>query len=79
MKLTEKEFDLLRALVEADGRVVTRESLEKRIQSRTRAAAGRSVDMPVAAIRRKLGRFGNLLKTARGAGDQLRRAPEEGG
>src|SRR5262249_16300074 len=68
--LTPKEFDLLRALAEAHGRVLSREVLLDRVWGY--AAAGeiesRTVDVHVRRLRMKLGREGRRVVTVKGVG-----------
>ncbi|OGL27672.1 MAG: DNA-binding response regulator [Candidatus Rokubacteria bacterium RIFCSPLOWO2_12_FULL_69_21] len=68
--LTPKEFDLLRALVEARGRVLSREFLLDRVWGYARAGeiASRTVDVHVRRLRQKLGADGRRIVTAKTAG-----------
>lgn len=75
--LTGMEFDLLQALAQAHGKVVTRESLLTTARGWTPSAVGRSVDVHMAGIRRKLGAFSALLETVRGVGYRLRQDDDE--
>lgn len=71
--LTRKEFDLLRALVEARGRVLSREFLLDHVWGY--AAAGeiesRTVDVHVRRLRQKLGAEGQRIGTVTGVGYRL--------
>jgi DNA-binding response OmpR family regulator len=71
--LTLKEFDLLRALAEARGRVLSREFLLDRVWGY--AAAGeiesRTVDVHVRRLRVKLGDEGRRIVTVKGVGYRL--------
>ena len=71
--LTPKEFDLLRALAEARGRVLSRELLLDRVWGY--AAAGeiesRTVDVHVRRLRVKLGGEGSRIATVKGVGYRL--------
>ncbi|MEX2224569.1 MAG: response regulator transcription factor [Candidatus Rokuibacteriota bacterium] len=71
--LTRKEFDLLRALVEARGRVLSREFLLDHVWGY--AAAGeiesRTVDVHVRRLRQKLGAEGRRIGTVTGVGYRL--------
>jgi DNA-binding response OmpR family regulator len=71
--VTPKEFDLLRALVEARGRVLSRELLLDRVWGY--AAAGeiesRTVDGHVRRLRMKLGEEGRRIVTVKGVGYRL--------
>jgi DNA-binding response OmpR family regulator len=71
--LTPKEFDLLRALAEAGGRVLSREFLLDRVWGY--AAAGeiesRTVDVHVRRLRMKLGAEGARIVTVKSVGYRL--------
>lgn len=69
--LTTTEFDILRTLVAAAGRVVPRERLMEFARGKEWAAYDRSVDVHVSHLRRKLGddpRRPRRIKTVRGVG-----------
>jgi DNA-binding response OmpR family regulator len=67
VELTTKEFDLLAALLENAGIVVSRDQLLDRVWGMTYPGGTRTVDVLVAQLRRKLGRP-ELIRTVRGAG-----------
>lgn len=75
--LTPKEFDLLRALIEARGRVLSRELLLDRVWGYARASEieSRTVDVHVRRLRQKLGVEGRRVVTAKSVGYRF----EEGG
>lgn len=69
--LTTYEFDLLRALAERCGRVLTREQLVDLVRGSPDESFDRSIDVHISRLRRKLGddpRNPRLLKTVRGIG-----------
>ncbi len=68
--LAPKEFDLLRALIEAHGRVLSREFLLDRVWGYARAGEieSRTVDVHVRRLRQKLGAEGRRIVTAKTAG-----------
>lgn len=71
VELTTTEFDVLRALVAAAGRVVPRERLMELARGADWAAFERSVDVHISHLRRKLGddpRRPTRIKTIRGVG-----------
>jgi DNA-binding response OmpR family regulator len=72
VELTTTEFDLLRLLAERPGRVISREDLLSRIRGDDAAVIDRTVDVHVSALRRKLGRHGELVETVRGVGYRLK-------
>lgn len=69
--LTTTEFDLLRALVVARGKVIAREDLILSARGEDSTSMDRTVDVHVASIRRKLGRHGDRIETVRGVGYRL--------
>jgi DNA-binding response OmpR family regulator len=80
LALTTYEFDLLRALAERPGRVLSREQLLELLHGSADTAFDRSIDVHVSRLRAKLGddpRSPRLLKTVRGAGYVL--APQDEG
>lgn len=71
LQLTRAEFELLEVLLESVGRPLTREHLCNRIQLRPFHPLGRSLDMLVSRLRRKLNvadNPGRHVRTVRGAG-----------
>jgi len=73
LALTPKEFDLLRALVEARGRVLSREFLLDRVWGYARASEieSRTVDVHVRRLRVKLGPEGRRILTVKSVGYRL--------
>ena len=65
------EFDLLRALMESAGRVLSREALLDRIDGRQANPFDRSIDVHVSHLRRKLGGDSPRIRTIRGVGYQF--------
>jgi two-component system phosphate regulon response regulator PhoB len=70
--LTTTEFNLLRALAERPGRVRSREDLIGAARGEDAEVVDRTVDVHVAALRRKLGKLGDMIETVRGVGYRLR-------
>jgi DNA-binding response OmpR family regulator len=71
LTLTTYEFDLLRALAERAGRVLTREQLVDLVRGSPDEAFERSIDVHVSHLRKKLGddpRNPRILRTVRGVG-----------
>ena len=71
VELTTTEFDILRALLAAAGRVIPRERLMEQARGQEWAAYDRSVDVHISHLRRKLGddpRKPRKIKTIRGVG-----------
>ncbi len=73
LSLTRKEFDLLRALVEARGRVLSREFLLDHVWGYTAAGEieSRTIDVHVRRLRQKLGPEGRRIGTVTGVGYRL--------
>ena len=70
MTLTPKEFALLRVLIEAKGRVLSREKLLERVWGYDRAIEieTRTVDLHISQLRKKLGASGARILTVKQAG-----------
>jgi len=82
IELTTTEFDILRVLVAAAGRVIPRERLMEQARGQEWAAYERSVDVHVSHLRRKLGddpRKPRLIKTVRSVGYFVPRDASEPG
>jgi len=74
--LTPKEFDLLQALLEAAGRVLSREHLLTRVWGYAHAdeIESRTVDVHVRRLRAKLGDEGKCIATVKSVGYRFERA-----
>lgn len=80
--LTPVEFDILLSLAKAKGRVKTREQLLEEIRDREWEVFDRSVDVHIAALRRKLGddaKDPHFIRTLRSAGYLFIDPAQEGG
>ena len=71
LDLTPKEFDLLLALARDPGAVVNRRRLLEEVWNTTWSGSTKTIDVHVAALRRKLGDPA-LIETVRGVGFRLR-------
>lgn len=74
IELTRAEFNVLAALVEARGRVLSREQLIERCGGDTSHSFDRSIDILVSRLRRKLDddpRAPSMIETVRGGGYQF--------
>ncbi|MEL6499031.1 MAG: response regulator [Planctomycetota bacterium] len=71
VRLTLTEFRLLATLIAAPGRVLTRQSLISRAIGPGITVTERTIDVHIAAIRRKLGDSGSMIKTVRGVGYRM--------
>jgi len=77
--LTPKEFDLLRTLVDAGGRVLSRERLLEHVWRYDQAAEiqSRTVDLHISQLRQKLGAEGKRILTVTGSGYRFQMPDEE--
>jgi two-component system phosphate regulon response regulator PhoB len=71
IKLTLTEFRLLVALLQTPKRVLTRSDLITRVMGPGIVVTARTIDVHIAAIRKKLGEHGPMIRTVRGVGYQL--------
>jgi len=68
VRLTRREFELLRYLVENKNRVLSRDRLLERVWGYDRLVETRSVDVHVGRLRAKLGNAGRQIETVVGLG-----------
>ncbi len=68
IRLTLTEFRLLVALLRKPGKVLTRADLMYSAMGPAVLVTTRTIDVHVAAIRKKLGQCGNMIRTIRGVG-----------
>jgi DNA-binding response OmpR family regulator len=68
IKLTRREFELLKYLVENRNRVLSRDRLLERVWGYERIIETRSVDVHVGRLRQKLGAAGHQIETIVGLG-----------
>jgi DNA-binding response OmpR family regulator len=71
LELTPKEFDVLAALARDPGAAVSRRRLLEEVWETTWYGSSKTIDVHVAALRRKLG-DATLIETVRGVGFRLR-------
>ncbi|NLE64756.1 MAG: response regulator transcription factor [Elusimicrobia bacterium] len=70
--LTTLEFDILEFLSRAPGRVFTRDQILEGVWKEGKFIIDRAVDVHIRALRKKLGRFEDLIGTVRGVGYRLK-------
>ncbi len=70
-KLTLTEFKLLTALMQAPSRVLSRNELINRVMGPGIVVTSRTIDVHIAALRKKLGYAGTMIRTIRGVGYQI--------
>ena len=76
VSLSNKEFELLRVLLEQAGTVVTRDEIMRDVWDDTEGTASKTLDMHISWLRRKLGddpQNSRLLSTVRGVGFRFER------
>jgi DNA-binding response OmpR family regulator len=73
--LTATEFRLLKALMTANGRVLSRDQLIEAAMGAGVAVTDRTVDVHVTGLRKKLGQAARWIQTIRGVGYAFRETP----
>jgi two-component system alkaline phosphatase synthesis response regulator PhoP len=68
IELTRKEYEILRLLLENQGKVFSREDILSRIWGQDVIVTERTVDVNITRLRTKLGQFGSSLKNKTGYG-----------
>ena len=71
IKLTLKEFEMLKLFMENLGRAFTRDQLLEQIWDTDYVGETRTVDVHVGTLRTKLGECGNYIETVRGIGYRM--------
>lgn len=66
--LTYAEFKALNLLISRRGRVFTRQQIIEGVWDDYRVVTPKTVDVHIAHLRKKLGKYGNFVKTVRGIG-----------
>jgi two-component system, OmpR family, alkaline phosphatase synthesis response regulator PhoP len=69
--LTKSEFGVLAVLTSQPGQAFTREQIITQSKGDDYPVTGRSIDVHVVGLRRKLGRLGGRIQTVRGVGYQF--------
>ncbi len=72
LELTHSEFKLLVALLQNQGRVLTRDLLIAAVQGQGVAVVDRAIDTHVFGLRKKLGIHADIIETVRGVGYRVR-------
>lgn len=72
VELTAMEFRILALLAQRPGWVLSREQIVDAAQNPAADVTGRSVDVHIAALRKKLGACGECIETVRGVGYRFR-------
>ena len=68
LSLTLTEFNILRELMGALGQVMSRNDLMVRAIGNDVSVTDRTIDVHMAALRKKLGNYGEFIETVRGVG-----------
>jgi two-component system phosphate regulon response regulator PhoB len=77
VRLTPTEFNILHLLAQRPGWVFTRYQIVDGARGSDAGVTERSVDVHIAALRRKLGRGGEAIETVRGIGYRLQNRDEQ--
>lgn len=77
LKLTLTEFRILAALLQASGRVLSRNALMSRAMGPGVTVTERTIDVHVTSIRKKLLHLANVIKTVRGVGYRASLEPDD--
>src|SRR5687768_1465384 len=72
IQLTPSEFKLMVALLQSQGRVLTRERLIDLVQGEGVTVIDRAIDTHVFGLRKKLGKCADVVETIRGVGYRVR-------
>lgn len=72
LDLTPKEFLLLRALIQANGRVLSRDKLLDQVWGFDYYGDSRTVDVHIRRLRQKLGKWSDLVETVKGFGYRIK-------
>ncbi|MFZ5849697.1 winged helix-turn-helix domain-containing protein [Nocardioides pakistanensis] len=78
IKMSNKEFDLVHALISRAGEIVTREELMRDVWQTTFWTSAKTIDVHLGWVRRKLGddtRRPTLITTIRGRGLRFEKVP----
>lgn len=68
VKLTKKEFEILRLFLENQGRVFSREEILSRVWKNESYVLDRTIDVNITRLRKKIGRYGGNIVTRLGYG-----------
>ena len=68
ISLTYSQFQILHLLAKKPGWVFSRPKIVDMVRGENHAITDRSVDVQIVLLRKKLGEYGNLIETVRGAG-----------
>lgn len=77
VELTTYEFDILMALMQSAGRVLSRDALMELLYQRKSTPFDRSIDVHISNLRKKLESGRTLIRTVRGVGYQFCRVAED--
>ncbi len=72
VSLTAKEFRILQALLSAPGRVLTRESILRKVWGEGTYVVDRAVDVHIAKLRQKVPFLAEAIETVKDVGYRLR-------
>ncbi len=68
LDLTKKEFEILAILLKSEGYILSREEILEQVWEEHTIVSKRTVDVHVAHLRKKLGKYGKYIKNKQGYG-----------
>lgn len=71
IKLTTKEFEILRLMISSDKKVLSREELTRLVWGQENMEESRTIDVHIGTLRQKLGEYGKYIETVRGIGYKI--------
>jgi two-component system response regulator CpxR len=77
VELTTVEFDILQTMMQAAGRVLSRDAIMEALYQRKASPFDRAIDVHISHLRRKLETGRTLIRTVRGVGYQFCRNAQE--
>ncbi|OGS21024.1 MAG: hypothetical protein A2252_03765 [Elusimicrobia bacterium RIFOXYA2_FULL_39_19] len=72
VNLWPKEYELLKMFIEKKGKVLNKEYISENIWNREYYASSRTMEMTIGRLRKKLGKFGNVIETVKGYGFKMK-------
>ncbi|MBL7662973.1 response regulator transcription factor [bacterium] len=75
IEITATEFKTLHLLAQNRGRVFTRQNIVHSVHGSNYPVTDRSVDVQIVGLRKKLGKYGDLIETVRGIGYKFKELP----
>lgn len=68
VQLTKKEFEIIALLLKSEGRIFSRDEIMTRVWDESTIVTSRTVDVHITRLRKKLGKYGQNIKSKSGYG-----------